>query len=455
MSIDLRGYQADLVEKIRVAFKRHRRVLVQAPTGSGKTVLFGYIAEAAAERGKRVLILVHRHELLKQASEKLHRPHGLIKAGVVPDHRQPIQIASVQTLVKRLWQYRFDLIIIDEAHHTPAGSYRIILDAYPGAHVLGVTATPCRSNGGGLKEMFDTLIIGPTVRKLTERGFLSPAIVYVPSKIDTGSVHTRMGDFVKSELNAAADKPTITGNAITHYRRYADQQPAIAFCVSVAHSEHVAAEFRHAGYTAQHVDGKMSQQERDAALAGLADGSINVVTSCDLISEGVDVPVVSCGIMLRPTQSKGLFLQQVGRCLRPAPGKTHAVILDHAGNCARHGMLPDTEIQWTLDGDKDVQKRLKGKNQGRIRECPKCYAAFESTRTCPECRFELPVQERTIEEVDGELVEIQQAKQKMARRRQQGRAQTLEELTALGVERGYKRPEWWARKVLYARGIAV
>lgn len=443
----LRDYQTDAVARIRDAFRRHRRVLYQAPTGSGKTVLFGYMAEAAAARGRRVGILVHRRELMDQASRKLAAAHGLVKAGVTASPGHQIQIASVASLVRRTGRYGFDFLIVDEAHHCPAGTYRKILDAYPEAYVLGVTATPARTDGRGLDDLFDDLIVGPTVAQLQARGYLATARVYAPSRIDLDGVHTRCGDYVRSELSLAVDRPTVTGNAIEHYKRHADGLPAIAFCVSIAHAEHVAAEFQSAGYRAASVDGTMSDHERQRAIAALADGSVQVLTSCDLISEGVDVPVVACGIMLRPTKSLGLWMQQMGRVLRPAPGKRHAVILDHAGNAARLGVLPTTEIAWTLSGRNAAAKQATDP----VHECPACYAVWESGTVCPECGHVLPVKPRHVEQIDGELVEVTDAALRRLRRQEQGRAGSLEALVALARERGYRNPHGWARHVWHGR----
>ena len=218
-----------------------------------------------------------------------------------------------------------------------------------------------------------------------------------------------MGDFLKKELEEEADTPTITGDAIEHYQKHAPGEPGIAFCVSVAHAVHVAESFRAAGYEARHVDGGMNQTDRDAALNGLATGEVQIVTTCDLISEGVDVPACSVGILLRPTKSLGLFLQQVGRTLRVAPGRERALILDHAGNCRRHGMMPDTDYDWKLEGDKDRLKKQKDEGIERVRECPECFATFDLAKACPFCGYEIEINPREIEEIDGQLVPISEA----------------------------------------------
>lgn len=445
----LRDYQQTGVEQIRAAYRGgHTHVLYVAPTGSGKTVLFTYIATNAAARGTRVCVLVHRRELLRQTCERLNYPHGIINAGFSPNPRELIQVATVQTLVHRLDRYQFDLLIVDEAHHCQAKTYRAILAANPAARVLGVTATPERLDGRGLGELFDVLLEGPTVATLTEAGHLAPAEVFAPSLISTDGVHTRAGDYVRSELEAAADKPTITGDVISHYRRYADRQPAIAFCVSVEHAHHVAQAFQHAGYLAHCVYAKTPDRERDAALRDLANGRLHVLTNVDLFGEGLDVPVVRAGLMLRPTQSLALALQQMGRCLRPAPDKPSAIILDHAGNCLRHG-LPDDTREWTLE-DKPRRKRGEDAPDIPVRQCPSCFFCHRPRPTCPKCGFVYGVQSREVEQVEGELTKVERDPEQIAKRREVGRAKDREALEALAAARGYK--PGWVDHILRARG---
>lgn len=427
--MNLRDYQQRAVDDIREAFRAgHKRVLYTAPTGSGKTVMFTYIARHAAARGKTVAIIVHRRELLLQTTARLDQAHGVIAPGYSATEH-PIQVATVQTLARRD-RGPFDLLVIDEAHHATAATYLSVIERNPAAHVLGVTATPCRMTGRGLADLFDTLILGPTVPDLTDAGYLAPCEVYAPGVIDTAGIPSRGGDYVTSALTLAADKPAITGNAIQHYKRLADGLPAIAFCVSVDHAEHVAADFRRAGYAARRVDGGTPQRDRDGAIAGLAHGDIDVLTSCDLISEGVDVPVVSCGIMLRPTRSLGLALQQMGRILRPAPNKRAAVILDHAGNCLKHG-LPDEPRDWTLT---DGARKRDGSGECPVRQCPECFYVHRPAGVCPQCGHVYTPSPREIQEREGEL-------QRLQARRAVGMARDRESLEAIARERGYK-PGW-------------
>lgn len=460
----LRPYQTDGVNGIRKAYLDKRRAPIYVlPTGGGKTVVFCYIAANSATRGKRVMILVHRVELTRQTSAKLASEgvaHGVIQSGFTPNPHAHVQVASVQTLVKRLDKIKFppDLIIVDEAHHATAGSWMKIINAFPQARILGVTATPERGDGVGLGiqagGIFDDLIMGPTVSELIRGGFLVKPVVYAPSeRLDLSGLHTRAGDYVKDELQAIMDKPTITGSAVEHYRRLCSGDPAVAFCVSILHAKHVAEEFRQAGYRAASADGTMKDEDRTRVLNGLANGQVQVLTTCDLISEGTDIPAIACAILLRPTQSTGLFLQQVGRALRPAPGKTQAIILDHVGNVLMHG-LPDEDREWSLDGrEKKKKRRPDDPPPERAKQCPSCFRVHEPGPSCPYCGHIYTVDSKPdIEQTEGELRLITEQEEiaiKRNRAHEVGKARTLEDLQAIGKKRGYK--PGWARFIWDAR----
>ncbi|MFH5927129.1 DEAD/DEAH box helicase [Roseomonas xinghualingensis] len=450
MAVSLRDYQEHAVLAVRQAYlSGKRRVLVVLPTGGGKTVVFAHVAGATAERGNRVLILVHRRELIRQASRKLTDAgvkHGIIAPGFTPT-KDPVQVASVQTLARRLEDPRYaapDLIVIDEAHHAIAGQWATISAAYPNARLLGVTATPARLDGRGLGVdaggCFDDLVLGPSMADLIQRGFLTPAKVFAPAEApDLDGVRTKGGDYDAAELSELMSQPRIVGDAVEHYARHCPGQPAICFSPSVAHAEATAEAFRKAGWRAQAASGSTPGPERDAAIKGLETGAVQVLCSCDLISEGLDVPAVGAVILLRPTKSLGLFLQQVGRGLRPAPGKTHLIVLDHAGNTLTHGM-PDAEREWSLEGRK---KRGKAKAPP-VSQCPTCFACHAPAPKCPECGHAYQRAERAEAEVmDGQLQEVDAARLESLRRRPLKdllrEATTRDQLTEIAKARGYKK----------------
>lgn len=474
MNYTLRDYQARDADRLRASFAAGKRApLYVLPTGGGKTFVFCYVSEGASRRGRRVMVLVHRKELLMQASLSMARiglRHTLIAqdkhireaiglhvdefSAPFIDLSAPVAVASVDTLIRRLSSVNAPgLIIPDEAHHCiPGNKWGAIVKHYPGALMLGVTATPIRTDGKGLGRsaggFFDDLIVGPSMPELIEDGYLLPPTVYAPpSLIDLAGLRTQGGDYATNDLAERVDKPSITGNAVDHYRRICPKVPAIAFCVSIKHAAHVAAEFRAAGFDFRVIDGTMHDTERRNLIRALARGSIDGLTSCDIISEGTDIPVVGCGILLRPTKSEGLYLQQVGRVLRPSPGQTRAFILDHVGNCIIHG-LPDSEREWGLDG-RPKRAKGNGKTEPRfpVAQCPKCYAAHTPAPVCPNCGH---VYEggRQVEQKDGELREVTGEAAEVLRRvrkQEERRARTYEDYVALGKERQYKNPHAWAK----------
>ncbi len=449
--MNLRAYQQRAIADTRAAINAGSRApLLVLPTGGGKTIIFSAIAQSAAAKGNRVLILVHRRELIHQASSKLQwigLDHGIIAAGVPASDAQ-VQIASVQTLARRLTRMDWQpgLIIIDEAHHATAGQWARILDHWPNAYRLGVTATPCRLDGCGLRNAFNAMVLGPSVADLISAGYLSPARIYAPPVVaDLQSIRSRGGDYANDQAAAAMDRPTVTGDAIAHYQRLAAGQQAIAFCCNVAHAVSVCDAFKTAGIGAELLLG--NTPDREQVVADFASHRIRVLVTVDVVSEGFDVPAASCAILLRPTQSLGLYLQQVGRVLRPAPGKEHAVILDHVGNVTRHG-FPDDPRDWSLD---DRMRRSKGTPAPSVRTCPECFAAFKPAPICPVCGAGcVPIRSRVIREMAGELRELkrEEVRQRTDERRQ---ARTLQQLIAVGQARGMKNPVGWARHVFYAR----
>jgi DNA repair protein RadD len=441
--MNLRPYQDRLANDIRSAFASGaRRPLAVSPTGSGKTVLFSYITSQVLKRGARVVIVAHRREILDQISSTLSKvsvPHGFIQAGK-PMSKQPAMVASIQTLGRRLDQVTTpDLVIIDEAHHSVSKSYVEMFARWPNAKFIGVTATPERLDGKGLGTMFDRMVMGPSVQWLIDNGFLAKPVYYAPREsVDLSGVSKLAGDYNLGEAAEVIDTPKITGDAVAHYRRFCPNQRAVAFCISVAHSQHVAAQFEAAGIPAASIDGQLDQETRKKRVEDLTAGRILVLTSCELISEGFDLPTVNAAILLRPTHSLSMHLQQLGRALRQYPGKTHAVILDHVGNCLRHG-LAEQERAWDLEGR---EKRKAKSRPVETKQCSKCFAIFAGT-ACPQCGAEREISPREVEQVDGELqrLSIEDIAAKREERREEGKCRTLEDFRALAARRGYK-PGW-------------
>ena len=373
MPVSLRPYQQQLVDEIRASFRRHRRVLAVSPTGSGKTRVFTHISECAAALGSAATIGAQRIEIVEQISAGLDQL-GVRHGRIMPGHSitdDIIQVGMIQTLARRLDQVSEPkLLVVDEAHHAVAGTWAKVASAWSRARQLGVTATPQRLDGRGLGLAFDEMVVGPSVGWLIGEGFLAPyTYLAPPQQADLSGISSRAGDFAIDELEQAMDRATITGDAVSHYQRHLAGRAAIVFCVTVAHAQHVAEQFLAAGIRAASVDGSMEKAVRRDRIAAIGDGRLQVLTSCDIISEGTDIPSVAGAILLRPTKSLSMHLQQVGRVLRPKADGSRAIILDHVGNVHRHGM-PDEPRDWSLDA------RKKKPKAPAIRTCTTCFRSF-------------------------------------------------------------------------------
>jgi superfamily II DNA or RNA helicase len=454
MTFQLREYQSDLIEKARAEIRAGgRSVLMVAPTGAGKTALAAYMLGTASRRGNRSWFMVHRRELITQSSrtfDKVGIPHGIVSAGFTPDRNASVQVASVQTLTRRMDSVPPpDMIVWDECHHIASASWAAIFSTFPDAIHIGLTATPCRLDGRGLGDWFNVMVEGPTVKWLIEEGFLSQYKMFAPTMPDMTGVHMRGGDFVGKEAASKMDRPSITGDAIQHYQRLCDHKRAIVFASSIEHSKNVVAQFQASGYPAAHLDGSTDRGVRDRTLKDFEAGRIKIISNVDLFGEGFDVPAIEAVILLRPTQSTGLYLQMVGRGLRTSKGKDHAVILDHAGNVFRHG-LPDEVREWNLDAKPKTKKEREA--APKVQMCQNCFFSGEPFSVCPCCAHEIERQTRSIQHVAGNLVELDKVKLASMRKKEQRDAKSLDDLVALGRSRNYQHPEAWARKIYGFRG---
>jgi DNA repair protein RadD len=454
MSAILRPYQTD----IAADFERHiaqgeRKILLVAPTGSGKTVIASAIIAGCT---RRVLVVAHRREIINQTSEKLTArgvSHGIIQAGDEKKLRPiaAVQVASIQTLHARairsttMLMPLADLLIIDEAHHACAMTYKKVIETYPNAIVLGLTATPCRGDGRGLGGIFKTMIECPQVPDLIEQGYLVRARVYAPVDPDLRGVRTQAGDYVESQLAERMDRDKLVGDIITHWFKYGEGRKTVAFACSVGHSVHIRDEFVRARVRAEHVDGTTPIDERAAILARLATGEIEVVTNCMVLTEGFDLPDTGCIILARPTKKMGLYRQMIGRGLRAADGKTDVVILDHSGAVFRHG-LPEDRVEWTLDPDRRATAPEHNKRQSarksKLIECSQCSALRVGGKPCPNCGFLPKRPAEYIAHLDGDLGLVEGGKPKASVFNQD---EWHGMLTHIAEQRGYK-PGWIAHK---------
>lgn len=470
MRHSLRPYQNNAEDNIRNAFRHgFRAPLLVMPTGSGKTHVFVSIASQAAGKGNRSIIIVHRSFLWKQVSDKL-TDLGVYHGIIAPGHTRTadkIQVASVDTLIRRLDSTtKPDIIIYDEAHHViRQNKWGKVAEYWPDVPILGVTATAIRTSGQGLGlasgGFFDKLIIGAQILDLTPK-YICPYKLYAPDiGVDVSGIRRIAGDYDKKEIIKRVDRKKIYGSVPGHYKKICYGIPAIAFCVSIKHAEHVAEEFNEAGIPAAAVSGMTPENRRTYLFEGLARGRIMILCSCDLVSEGFDVPVCGCSINLRPTQSRTLCLQQWGRASRPYPGKKYAYIIDHVGNSIdpktgipNHGM-PDAERSWTLEGTRHSRSSIEDEGRLVVRTCPICFNVHYPAPFCPECGYNYK-NGQTLPKVDDRvgLTEVHTARMQKNQRRidmrsKRRQCKTLEELEEFAERSGYKKS--WAGHVWKAR----
>ena len=463
--INLFDDQIELVEGIRAELRAGKRsVLAVASTGFGKTILSAYMAKEAAARGKRVWFMCHRNNLINQTSQsfwEMKIEHGLIAAGRGTG-AQRVQVVSVGTVGRRLGRLQApDLLIVDEAHLSRAAGWERVINwaKERGAVVVGNSASPERLDGKGLGALFDAMVEARPMRWLINAGRLSDYVIYsTRDQLDLSGLRTRAGDYAVEQVEELMSKPKLVGDAVSHWKRYANSKRTIAYCATIRHSKQVADSFNAAGIPAVHVDGESNEAELKDAINGFADGRYKVLTNCELMTTGFDlsaqvgrdVPIEAC-LLLRPTQSVALYMQMVGRALRRKPEP--AVILDHAGCAMQHG-LPDDERDWSLEG-RAKGKRGKSDDEPNvnIQQCKSCFSVFRAgVSECPACGE--PVEYRAPREIevgDGELVKVDVEAFRLQQRREQGQARSLRELVALGMAKGMKNPAGWAANVAAAR----
>lgn len=460
--IILRDYQTDVVNRARAAMKRARRVLIQAPTGAGKTALATFMANGTATRGRIVYFICHRAELIAQTSatfRKFGLAHSFIAAGLPYDARQLVQVCSIDTLKSRTHMLpEPHLAIWDECHHLGAAGWLAVMDGWQRAYHIGLSATPTRTDGAGLDSMFDDLVLGPAVAWLIEHGHLSPYQAFIPKGgMDVGGVHTRMGDFVAKEIEARVDRPKLVGDVITHWRKNANGLRSVGFAPSLDFSMYMVDQFNQAGITAAHLDGNTPKGERKQIIDAYADGRISVLWNRFLFGEGFDLAAIAqrdvtidAVIDCAPTQALNMAIQRWGRAMRPSPGKI-AILNDHAGNILRHG-FPDDEREWTLQGREKTGKGGAAEGPPPPIVCEGCFNAIRQPAppACPYCGKLLRKAMRQMEVDDTEELTAANDNDKAAIRAQR-KAEELEckemgDWITLGKRRGYDNPVGWGMK---------
>ncbi len=432
----LRDYQMDWVRRINAAIKAGNQcVLGVLPTGGGKTVCMSYMAGRMVEYQRHVGIYAHRKELVRQISATLQRDgiyHGIQHPDWTPDYHAPVQVGSVQTVANRLHLLRApDYVFFDEGHHAVADTWRGIMATWATSKYIGVTATPCRTDGRGLGRnaggVYDEMVLGPTPRQLVEIGHLVEPVIYCPGETFTlEGVSVVGGDYVKSQLSQKMNTNVVTGDALGHFMLHNQDGKArgVVFCVDVKHAEDVADMYNAAGVRTVALYGNMPGNERDQAIRDFDAGIVQVLTSCDLIGEGFDIPAIDIVQCLRPTLSLSLWLQMIGRGMRKSEGKTRCIVLDHVGNVHKHGGGPMRDRVWTLDGEqKRRSKKTAVEDEFKIERCSMCFATYpESEPQCPYCGHKELKKKSGLKTKAGVLVEYVESAAEIKRKEKEAKA---------------------------------
>lgn len=466
--ITLREDQLAVVDETRESLREHQSVLIRAPCRFGKTVVAAFMAKASSERKRLVIFACHRDSILRQIAATFDRfavKHGFICAGRPANPFALAQVASADTLRNRLHLLKdCKLLVVDECHLWNSKTRKLIIDAAKeaGAKIVGLSATPIRLDGKPLSDLFDDMVLGPTEAELIERGSLARYRVYAPVSADLAGLHSRMGDFVVSEVAERLDKPSIVGDAPATWKKYADGMRTVVYAINRAHGRHVLEAYQAAGIPAAYIDGDTPKAEQVRVASALADGEIFVLISVELLTTGFDlsslvgrdVPI-QCVQLLRPTKSLQLAIQMMMRCMTAQDGE--AIILDHVNmilnrdGTVNHG-FPDDEREWSLEGG-DTKKQ-EGVTAYNTWLCEQCLASVKSSKpVCPHCSKDHVVKVREIPVEEGELQEIkrQQAVEKKFLRIEVGRSKDLPSLADIAYDRSYK--VGWLIKQAKAKGI--
>lgn len=458
-NVVLQPEQEDLIQKCSDSMRRgNKSVLIQAATGFGKSYVASAILHRARKKNKKVWFTVPRRSLIKQMKEtfsKFEISHTYIAAGLPLNPNSMAHICSTETIKKRLETIKApDLAMIDETHYGGDG-LGVIIDwlKESGTRIIGLSATPWLLSGQGLGCWYDDMVCGPSMRWLIDNKRLSEYRPFSPSSVDLSRLRVNNGDYVKADLSEKMEQDRyLIGNSVQHYKEHANGRLNIAYCVSVKHSEIMAQAFKDGGVTAAHVDGTTPDAELIKIIRAYANREIKVLTNCELLTFGFDLAsqvgkdiTIESMSDLRPTKSLALQMQKWGRVLRMKDYP--ALIFDHANNFQEHG-LPCDDREWTLA---DRKQTRAGSRATPTKLCPKCFYCHSPAPVCPDCGFQYPIEERTLEEREGELLEIEISREKKIKRMEVGMAKTIEDLRIIAADRGYHHK--WVARMASAKGI--
>ena len=414
----LRSYQDEIIDGVRIAIRGNfKKPLVVAPTGSGKTHIASHIIKSCQQSDIRTLFLAPRRELIYQAYDKFQEngiEAGMIMAGEPRQLYAPNQVASFDTLYSRgirkevMVMPPANYVIVDEAHLSMAKAKQELLAHYKDSIVIGLTATPAQANGDGLGAYYDKIVNPVNTRDLMDQGYLVRARYYAPTKFDLTGVTQTSADYIVSSLEKAVDKPKLIGDIFENWKRLAFNKRTVIFCTSCKHSRHVRDLFRSKGISAAHVDGDTPTDERKVIFDKVRSGEIQVICNVYVCSLGLDIPPLECAVIARPTKSSVLWLQTVGRILRPSEGKDHAMVIDHTGAVELHGFV-DQPYPWSLGSGNIREAKIKQDKENKEPceiICKECDTVFSGSRECPSCGTEIIPSSKAIPCKKADLEEV-------------------------------------------------
>lgn len=460
----LRPYQEDALDRLREQFRLGRkRVVLYSPTGSGKTEMAIEMIRGGVRRGRGVMFVCHRVELVAQASRRLHASgidHGLLQGQNTHRIGEQVIVGSIQTVARRGVPQQVGMLVVDECHAC-AGSKEYVemfrsLSALP---AIGLSATPF--SRGMAKEhqdlgpLFESIVVASTIRELIDDGYLVDCDIYAPSEPDLAGVKITAGDYNERQLGECVDKPALIGDIVEHWKALGRDQQTVVFATNIAHSRHIVEEFTRAGISADHIDAYTSDEDRRSILRRHADGDIRVISNCAVLAEGWDSPATSVMILARPTKSLTRWIQMCGRALRPCQeiGKERALILDHSGTCKRLG-FPTDDLPLELDDGKprSTSSGTNGRDDPLPKECPSCkYVKPAKVHKCPKCGF-APQKRSDVEVQDGVLRKMSRG----AKIATADRNQVYAELRGFARDRGMKDGwAWYACRDLFGSAPRV
>lgn len=419
--MQLRDYQIETINKARsLIMTGKKRLIIHAPTGSGKTIMAADIVDKALQKGKRVIFLVHLRELAFQAIERfteygIGNEVGMIMSGEETQLGRPVQVISIQTYINRLklreigledWFCEAGLVIYDEAHESIAKTRKDVLDLYrDDAVMLGLTATPCRADGRGLGELYEEIVSCSSVAELTEQGYLVPMVYYGSKHYpNLKNLPLVAGDYNQKLLGERVDQAKLVGDIYDNWARICPERSTFIFAVNVKHSKHIRDQFNKRGVTTEHVDAHTPPEERADIKRRSESGDTQVVVNVGVYSQGADFPWISCVVLARPTKSYGRFVQMLGRGSRIYQGKDDCIAIDHACIVTSPGMgYLEDPVEWTLDNKEKAWKKAEvRKKEATLMECEMCRRLFVG-RICPDCGTAIKDYGKKIATTDDEL----------------------------------------------------